>query len=217
MHRFVWNLTWAGSADGDALDDEYGAPHGPRAAPGDYEVRLTVDGKTLTQPFKIEMDPRSTATAEELEQQLKVGQQIYAETLQSRRVLEEIRSVQSRLTELQSKLPAEQTDAKAAATSAAADIQTMLSGAPPGAMGLEKANAGLASALRVVESSDRAIPAQAMAVEQESSAAMRVEAGEWSQFKTARLPELNQQLQKANVGPIAISEIEKEVDELISN
>ena len=46
MHRFVWNLTW-GSSGGPSADEEaeYRNPSGPKAVPGAYEVRLTVDGK----------------------------------------------------------------------------------------------------------------------------------------------------------------------------
>ena len=45
---------------------------GYRVAPGDYSVRLTAAGKTLTQPLKVLPDPRLQMTAEELarEQQI---------------------------------------------------------------------------------------------------------------------------------------------------
>ncbi|HEY3975459.1 MAG TPA: hypothetical protein VGM18_20835 [Candidatus Sulfotelmatobacter sp.] len=216
MHRFVWNLTWAGDTFGDAIDDDYGAPRGPKAVPGDYEVRLTVDGKTSTQPLKIDMDPRSTATTAELEQQFELGQQIYQETLQSRRAVEEIHSLQTRLSDLQTKLSPGQTDLNAIVASPAAEIRKILDGNAP-ALGLEKANSGLAAALRVVESGDRTVPSQAIALYKESSAAMKMAVAEWSQFKTTRLPQLNQQLQQAKIAPIAISEIEKEVEDVISH
>jgi len=44
-------------------------------------VRLTVDGKAQDQPLKVVMDPRSPATAEVLAQQLRLGQQIFGETI----------------------------------------------------------------------------------------------------------------------------------------
>ena len=37
-------------------------PQGPLVAPAIYEVRLTVDGRTLSQPLKVAMDPRSDVT-----------------------------------------------------------------------------------------------------------------------------------------------------------
>jgi len=44
-------------------------PEGPQATPGSYQVRLTVDGKSYSQPFTLTMDPRVKATAEDLHKQ----------------------------------------------------------------------------------------------------------------------------------------------------
>ncbi len=43
------------------------AQDGPIAAPGKYSVRLTVDGKSLTQPLTILKDPRTPGTDADLE------------------------------------------------------------------------------------------------------------------------------------------------------
>src|SRR4029077_21200037 len=53
MHRFVWNLTW-GSSGGPSADEdaEMRNPSGPKAVPGIYHVRLTVDGKMQDQSLK---------------------------------------------------------------------------------------------------------------------------------------------------------------------
>ena len=37
--------------------------------PGAYQVRLTVDGRTLTQPFEVQKDPRIQASDEDLREQ----------------------------------------------------------------------------------------------------------------------------------------------------
>jgi hypothetical protein len=82
--------------------------------------------------------------------------------------------------------------------------------------GLEEAYAGLASALRVVESGDRAVPSQAIAVYTESSQQVKARIAEWARFKQTRLAQLNQQLREAKLAPIAISETEQEVEFLMS-
>ena len=84
------------------------------------------------------------------------------------------------------------------------------------APGLQDAYTGLASALRVVESGDRAVPSQAIAVYKESSQQAKTGIAEWNQFKQKQLAQLNQQLGKANLSPIAITEIEREVEFLMS-
>src|SRR5260370_41036295 len=81
MHRFVWNLTW-GSSGGPSADEDAGMrnPSGPKYVPGDYQVRLTVDGKVQNQSLKLVMDPRSPATSEGLGRQLALGRRMFSET-----------------------------------------------------------------------------------------------------------------------------------------
>jgi photosystem II stability/assembly factor-like uncharacterized protein len=218
MHRFVWNLTWSNSGDLIADDDsEYHVPSGPKAVPGTYQVRLTVDGKTLNQSLKIVMDPRSPATSEVLAQQLQLGQQVYGETVEARRALAEIASVQKQLMDLQQKV-GQGSQLKAALAETQAAIGKILTNKEhaAGGPGLRDAYTGLASALRVVESGDRPVPSQAIAVYKESSQEVKAGIAEWARFKQTRLAQLNQQLHEANLDPVAIAEIEQEVEFLIS-
>jgi photosystem II stability/assembly factor-like uncharacterized protein len=220
MHRFVWNLAWSSSGGESAPqdEDEFFAPRGPRVVPGTYELRLTVDGKTWTQPLRVVMDPRSTATPEELEKQLELGRQIYAETIRSGRALAEIQSVQKQLSAVEQKLAAGQADLKTAVSRVQAEITRILDGGDEsgGSIGLKEANTGLTGALGVVESSDRAVPSQAIAVFEQSDQAMKAKAAEWSQLKTGRLAQLNDQLKQGKLTPIAITEIERAVEYFMS-
>ncbi len=207
MHRFVWNLAWGVPVNPDGEEEEeYGAPRGPRAVPGNYELRLTVDGKAWTQPLKVTMDPRSPATAQDLEQQLAVGRQIFAEVLQCRRILGEVNAAQKQLTDVQSKA-SETADLKAGLAEAVTELKKILAGSAEtgGVTGLQMAGTGLSSALRVVESGDRTVPEQANEIYRESSAAMKLGLEAWSQFKATRLPQLNRLLQQANLPPITIA------------
>lgn len=212
MHRLVWNLAWGVEIPESGDEEEYFAPHGPRAAPGDYEVRLTVDGATLTQPLHITMDPRSTATPQDLAQQVKLGRQMFTEALTSRKILSAIRAVQKQLAELQPKLQ-QNPDLKASADLAADELKSIVSGPSSTALGLETASAGLSAALRVVESSDGSVPAQALEVYQQSSAAANLALAKWNDFKSKRLPELNQKLEGASLPAISVAQIEKEIEE----
>ena len=51
-------------------------PQGPFVCPAQYEVRLTVDGKTYKQPLTVEMDPRVKITQAALQQQFDFAQKI---------------------------------------------------------------------------------------------------------------------------------------------
>ncbi len=225
MHRFVWNLTW-GSSGGPSADEEaeYRNPSGPKVVPGIYKARLTVDGKAQEQSLKVVMDPRSTATPEVLAQQLQLGQKIFGETVEARRALAEINSVQKQLTDIQQKLGqqklAEQTAplkaALAEAQSGLGKILTNKEHTATAGPGLQSAYTGLASALHVAEGGDRAVPSQVIAVYKESSQQVKTRIAEWIQFKQTKLTQLNQQLRKASFAPVAITEIERQVDFLIS-
>jgi hypothetical protein len=225
MHRFVWDLTW-GSSGGPTEDEDadYHRPKGPKVVPGIYQVRLTVDGEVQSQSLTVVMDPRSPATSEVLAQQLQLGRQIFAETMEARRALAEIDSVQKQLADIQRKLGQEIPDPQnASVVSAVAGAQSAIGKlvinkkhAAAEAPGLQDAYTALASALRVVESGDRAVPSQAIAVYKESSQQAKSRLAEWNQFKQRQLVQLNQQLGKANLAPIAIADIEREVEFLMS-
>jgi photosystem II stability/assembly factor-like uncharacterized protein len=220
-HRFVWNLTWS-SSGGPSADEDAALhnPSGPKAVPGVYEMRLTVDGKTQSQPLEVVMDPRSPATRESLQQQLELGRQMFAETLEARRVLAEISSVQKQLGDIQQGLGEQNPTIKSALAEAQSEIGKIVTNKETARKeqggGLQEAYAGLASALKVVEGGDRAVPSQAIAVYNESSGRIKARIAEWVAFKQTKLPELNQKLREGQLAPIAVSEIEQEVQFLMS-
>jgi photosystem II stability/assembly factor-like uncharacterized protein len=218
MHRFVWDLTWRSSGGPDADEDaDYRNPRGPKAAPGNYQVRLTVDGQTQSQTLQVKMDPRSSATQEILVRQLELGRKIFGETLEARRAMAEMTQVQKQLGEAQEK--AQDQNLKTSLTDAQGDVGKILSSKPKPsdqAQGLQEAYSDLASALRVVESGDRAIPAQASELYEQSSEQVKKRLEQWKEFKQARLPKINEDLRRANLTPVAVAEIEREVEFLMT-
>jgi photosystem II stability/assembly factor-like uncharacterized protein len=214
MHRFVWNLTW-GSSGGPPADEEADMrnPSGPKVPPGVYEARLTMDGRSQTQPLKVLMDPRSPATPQTLTAQFRLGKQIFDEASEARRALAEIHSVQRRLSEALQQSAAKPVQFKTDLSDAQSSLSQILanqenSGMP--SQGLQDSYRGLTSALRVVESGDREAPAQAVEVYQESSKQLRSRLSEWSTFKQTKLPIINQHLKEANLAPIDLARIDEE-------
>jgi len=73
MHRVWWDMRYdpigeggggRGGGGGAAVPHRtYPSVNAPWAPPGAYAVRLTVDGKSYTQPITLKLDPRVTATA----------------------------------------------------------------------------------------------------------------------------------------------------------
>ncbi len=220
MHRFLWNLTWGSSG---ALmthqESETRTPSGPKVVPGIYQVRLTVDGRTQSQFLRIIMDPRSPATPQILQQQLRLGQAIFAEVLEARRALAEIGSVKKQLADVEQNLGDRNQALKSALADAQTEIAKILSHKEMPAQqsgGLQEGYVEMTSALHVVEGGDRDVPSQATAVYKESSQRVKEGIVQWTTFKQTKLPQLNQKLHEGSLAPIAISEIEQEVQFLMS-
>jgi photosystem II stability/assembly factor-like uncharacterized protein len=90
MHRVSWDLRYQPITDehGGSDEDEEAAtgavPHrtyptanSPWAAPGAYTVRLTVGGKSYTQPLTLRLDPRVKTPAAGLAQLAALSRQMY--------------------------------------------------------------------------------------------------------------------------------------------
>src|SRR5262249_32180093 len=85
MHRFVWDLRYSAPPlsriPGYSMSTVFGRsvplePEGPQALPGKYSLRIAVDGKTLTQPFELTMDPRVKVSADDLRKQFDLETQL---------------------------------------------------------------------------------------------------------------------------------------------
>ncbi len=83
-HRFVWDLRYP---DPPVLHKNYdisavwevgaaGLPRGPLVLPGQYQARVTVDGKAYSQPLNVKLDPRLKVTDAELRRQFDLEMQI---------------------------------------------------------------------------------------------------------------------------------------------
>ncbi len=208
MHRYVWDLRWGGSGEGDDGDDDedWGSPRGPRVAPGNYSLKLTVDGESFTQPLTITMDPRSAATPDVLAQQQKLGLEIYTEALQTRKALSEMDAVTKKLSTLKPQLQAAHPELMSQITAVESAIKAIKSGTPgkPGTIsGLAAASSALASALRVVESGDRTAPSQALEVYRLADEAAKASLGDWQKLQLGALTELNRSLQSQGLSVVS--------------
>jgi hypothetical protein len=60
-NRFNWNMRLEGWTDFEGRIFWAAGNQGPAVLPGRYQVRLTVDGESMTQDFEIRMNPRAVA------------------------------------------------------------------------------------------------------------------------------------------------------------
>ncbi len=211
-HRFVWDLRAAGpgSPAGDD-DDAVGMPSGPKVPPGTYTVKLMVDGKTMQEPLKVTMDPRSSATQQVLEAQYSLAQQIDALERQGRRAMAELEGVESQIKKIDTSSGEKPESLAEAIRNAQAKIESIRGDQDAGEPGLASATAALGTDEGMVESGDRTAPAVALTIFREVGKVERKEIAAWEVFKVQDLPRLNASLKEAHLEPVEIAAIEEQV------
>jgi len=100
MNRFVWDMRYPDASSFPGMIYWAGATRGPMAVPGDYTVKLTANGKTLSQPFTIRKDPRMGGTPADLQKQLDLSLQIRDKVTQANDSVVRIRDVRKQIDEL---------------------------------------------------------------------------------------------------------------------
>ena len=218
-HRFVWDLASRG-AGGTAIDDDDSSavPPGPRVPPGNYTLRLIVDGEQFDRPVRVIMDPRVAATPQELEQQFSLADSIYVQTLLSRKAMAELESVEGQLKKLDVTGAPVPSDLARVLHNSLARLQQIKGGEDDDdertgeeERGLAQANAGLAAVLRVAESGHRQAPAEALAILSTMRKAAHESISAWQDFKSTELVKVNAALVHADRKPIQIVAIEEQV------
>jgi photosystem II stability/assembly factor-like uncharacterized protein len=119
LNRFVWDLRFeeAHRIPGYYLWEYGGGARGPVAAPGQYQVRLTVGGESQVAPLELKLDPRVNVSPVDLAQQFNMLTQIHEELNLVYDAVNQIQDVRSQVTGLKRRLP-ENTSAKPIASSA---------------------------------------------------------------------------------------------------
>jgi hypothetical protein len=101
MHRYTWDMHYTPLPGGGGrgglpiaavAHDTAPAPNSIWAAPGQYTVKLTVDGKTYTQPLTLKMDPRVKTTVYGLQLQFRLSKELYDDIAAAQEALAEIRA-----------------------------------------------------------------------------------------------------------------------------
>jgi hypothetical protein len=163
MHRFVWDVHYPSPA---ALRHDYPIsaiyhntprfPLGPVVMPGEYTVKLTVDGTSYSQPLSIVMDPRVKTPPAGLRQQFDLSSRVCDLMNKDYAAIQEVRA-------LRAKLKGSDLDKEAAAIEGAAGLGFGPRAA--GAQSLSRLNGDLAGILESLQGTDAApLPRAAPAV-----------------------------------------------------
>jgi len=98
VNRLVWDLTYAGPKRIPGAMGWPPAPMtGPLVNPGVYTIKLTVAGKTQSQPLLVRADPRLHVSQADLDEQLHLALKIRDDISRLSEMVKEIRSVKEQL------------------------------------------------------------------------------------------------------------------------
>ena len=240
MHRFAWDVHYqplAGLGPGEgALGavptqlpiqaipyNTVPAPSTPWVNPGTYTVKLTVDGKSYTQPIVVKQDPRVKTPALAMQQVYSLTRAMYYGAADARIAATKLGAVRQQIAKLQAQ------GAVAQALAAFGQKAAALEGTPPAAGGrggrgggggagggrggpaaaapadtLWAVSSSLGAVMNAMQAADVAPTANTLAaVTAAQQNAARVMA-RWTALRTVDLPAINAQLKGAGLPVLTI-------------
>src|SRR5438046_6214218 len=100
MNRFAWDLRYDDPIQIPGAFYSSTGPKGPLALPGDYQVKLTVGGKSQTAPLHLAIDPRKKGQEAALQKQFALTTQVNERMSPVHQAVNEIRDLRSQIQNL---------------------------------------------------------------------------------------------------------------------
>ena len=208
MHRWVWDLRYTTPVANHYEYPISAVPHetprvpqGPLALPGSYLVRFSAEGKVLTAPLTIKMDPRVAASRADLDDLFKLESELARMLTRSSEAALEAHSVREQIERISMTASPE---LKPSLEKADGMFTAFLSGKKETAgseetPGLDDVGGDVSALYTQVGQVDAAPTASQRAaadhVSEELSAAMRA----WERIKGTSIPELNDKLRREHL------------------
>jgi hypothetical protein len=103
LNRFVWDLRYASSLGGGG---GFFSPRGPMVLPGEYRVRLTVNGHSYEQPLRVALDPRVKTPLPDIVHQFTFEQEMIAAITRARNLSTAVHDLSAKLAGLEKPMAA---------------------------------------------------------------------------------------------------------------
>jgi hypothetical protein len=217
MHRFLWDMRFA-PVPAERLEypsqaiyhDTPQAASAPWVMPGNYTVKLTVNGRGYTEPLLLKMDPRVHTTQAELLQQFTVSKQLYDDQSTAQQALEQIRSLREKLRQSRERA------GQGAIADAIAGLDQKVSalegsgggrggrGAAVGPDTMTSVNGSLGVLMRMIQGADVAPTSQALAAAADRRHALAGLLSRWTAIKAQDLASLNGQFKQAGLPNVTV-------------
>ena len=100
MKRYVWNLRFDDPIRVPGAFYSGVGPHGPLVLPGQYQLKLTANGRTQSATLEVLADPRVKVLAEDLAKQFDLSHRVYQSISRMHEAINQTRDLKSQLQSL---------------------------------------------------------------------------------------------------------------------
>jgi hypothetical protein len=219
MNRFAWDLRHDDPIQIPGAFYSSTGPKGPLALPGDYQVKLTVAGKSQTAPLKLVVDPRNKGREPALQKQFTLAIQVNDRVSQLHQAVDEIRDLRSQIQNLHKRFG---DDPRLKPALAAADdldhkmseveqklIQVNMKGSEANLAFPNMLNERLDTFSHLIESGDKEPTKPQLEVFELLNSQLDAQLKKWAQVKKDDLPKVSELIKQATLPALIISEPKK--------
>jgi hypothetical protein len=219
MNRFAWDLRYDDPIQIPGAFYSSTGPKGPLALPGDYQVKLTVGGKSQTAPLHLVIDPRTKGDEAGLQKQFTLAAQVNDRISQLHQAVNEIRDLRSQIQNLHKRFGDDQRLKPALAAADDLDhkmseveqklIQVNMKGSEANLAFPNMLNERFDTFSHGIESGDGEPTKPQLDVFQMLSSQLDEQLKKWAQIKNDDVPKVSELIKQANLPALIIEQKKK--------
>jgi photosystem II stability/assembly factor-like uncharacterized protein len=215
MNRFAWDLRYDDPIQIPGAFYFGTGPKGPLALPGNYQVKLTVSGKSQTAPLYLAIDPRTKGAEAAVQKQFALATQVNDAMSRLHQAVNEIRDIRSQIQTLHKRFG---DDAQLKPALAAADdldhkmseieqklIQVNMKSSEGNLAFPSMLNERLDTFSHTIENGDTQPTQGQLNVFQMLSSQLEEQLKKWAQLKAEDVPKVSELIKQASLPALIIS------------
>src|SRR6266496_2647647 len=216
MNRFAWDLRYDDPIQIPGAFYSGVGPKGPLALPGDYQVKLTVGGKSQTALLHLAIDPRTKGSEAALQKQFHLAMQVNERISPLHQAVNEIRDLRSQIQTLHKRFGDDQRLKPALTAADDLDhkmseieqklIQVNMKGSEGNLAFPDMLNERFETFSHTIESGDTEPTQGQLNVFQMLSSQLEEQLKKWAQLKAEDVPKVSELIKQANLPALTVTE-----------
>jgi photosystem II stability/assembly factor-like uncharacterized protein len=209
MNRLVWDVRMNDPAQIPGAFYSGPTPRGPLAPPGAYTVKLSVDGKTLTQPINVVVDPRMPGSAPAIQAKTELALKVLADIDALHKAVNAVRKARGELAKVKDSAAAKHDGKTLVAQAGDLDLQLAVIEEQLMQVNMKGSEANLAfpgmlneqyaSFQGAIDDADTAPTEQHLAMYKTLHGQLEVQLERWKALQAGRLDAFNRRLIRASL------------------